>query len=375
MNQDPNDFIRFSAEDRCLQELETLKACDPFDKPAGWQLSPKMVETFIMGSDKPLKTQDDGQFSIIPKYIGDKHLIQVAIATLASDRALLLVGDPGTAKSWLSEHLAAAISGTSKLTVQGTAGTTEDQIKYSWNYALLLAKGPSPEALVKSPVFLAMEQGRIARIEEVTRVTSEIQDSLISLLSEKLITIPELGEHISARKGFNIIATANTRDRGINEMSSALKRRFNFVHIPVINDLDLEMQIVSKRTQELQSEFEVQGRFSQDTVKLLTTVFQELRAGKTKDGKTKVKPPSTVLSAAEMISVLFNGVILATHFGNQEVMPEELARSVIGAISKENQQDRETLLEYCENVVKHRKDKLWQGFYENVKEALGLKMK
>lgn len=171
---------------------------------------------------------------------------------------------------------------------------------------------------------------------------------------------------MSARKGFNIISTANTRDRGINEMSSALKRRFNFVHIPVINDLELEMQIVSKRTQELQSEFEVQGTFTQETVKLLTTLFQELREGKIKDGKTKIKQPTTVLSAAEMISVLFNGVILSTHFGNQTVSPEDLARSVIGAISKEKQQDREILLEYCENVAKHRKDKLWQSFYQSV---------
>lgn len=370
MEQIAEDGIRLFAEDRSLQELEVLKTHDPFEKPSGWQLSPKMVETFIMGSEKPFATEDGKKIPIIPKYIGDKYLIQVAIATMVSDRALLLVGDPGTAKSWLSEHLAAAISGTSKLTVQGTAGTTEDQIKYSWNYALLLAKGPCHAALVKGPVFTAMETGRVARLEEITRVTSEIQDSLISLLSEKLITIPELGEHVSARKGFNIIATANTRDRGINEMSSALKRRFNFVHIPVINDLDLEMQIVAKRTQELQNEFEVQGTFSQDTVKLLTTVFQELREGKTKDGKTKVKPPSTVLSAAEMISVLFNGVILSTHFGNKEVTPGELARSVIGAISKENQQDKETLLEYCENVVKRRKGKLWQGFYQSVKKAL-----
>jgi MoxR-like ATPase len=370
MKQNPDTIIRLSAEKRCVQELEVLQVHDSFEKPAGWQLSPKMVEIFIMGSEKPFSTNNGERISILPKYIGNKHLIQVAIATLASDRALLLVGDPGTAKSWLSEHLASAISGTSTLTVQGTAGTTEDQIKYSWNYALLLAKGPSHEALVKSPVFTAMEAGKIARIEEVTRVTSEIQDSLISLLSEKLIMIPELGEQVSARKGFNIIATANTRDRGINEMSSALKRRFNFVHIPVINDLDLEMQIVSKRTRELQNEFEIKGTFSKDIVQMLTTVFQELRDGKTKDGKTKIKQPSTVLSAAEMISVLFNGVILSTHFGENAVTPEELARSVIGAISKENQQDKETLSDYCENVVKHRKGRLWQGFYQSVKKAL-----
>jgi len=361
--------IRLAAEYRCAQELDVLKAYDPYEKPTGWHLSPRMVETFIMGTSRPLTTRDGQTITILPKYIGDQHVIQVAIATLVSDRALLLVGDPGTAKSWLSEHLAAAISGSSTLTVQGTAGTTEDQIKYSWNYAILLAKGPSPDALVKSPVLRAMEAGKIARLEEITRVTSEIQDSLISLLSEKLIAIPELGAEVTARKGFNIIATANTRDRGINDMSSALKRRFNFVQIPVINDLALEMQIVTKRTQELQTEFEVKGKFSQDSVELLTTLFQELRAGKTKDGGAKVKQPTSVLSTAEMISVLFHGVILSAHFGNQEVTANDLARSVIGAISKENQQDRETLLEYCENVAKHRKGKLWQAFAQSVKQA------
>ncbi len=370
MDQVSENRIRRSAEDRCQQELDALRGIDTFEKPVGWALSPKMTELFLMGAPKPVTTSDGTSITIRPKYIGDKYRIQVAIATLASDRALLLVGDPGTAKSWLSEHLSAAISGTSRFTVQGTAGTTEDQIKYSWNYALLLAKGPSREALVKSPIFTAMEAGKIARIEEITRVTSEIQDSLISLLSEKLITIPELGDEVSARKGFNIIATANTRDRGINDMSSALKRRFNFVHIPVMNDLELEMQIVTTRTRELQSEFEVHATFSKDIVTLLTTLFQELREGKTKDGATKIKQPSTVLSAAEMISVLFNGVILANHFGNNDVTPEDIARSVIGAISKEQEQDKETLLEYCENVAKRRKDKLWQAFYHSVKKTI-----
>ena len=50
---------------------------------------------------------------------------------------------PGTAKTWVSEHLAAAISGDSTLVVQGTAGTPEEAIRYGWNYARLLAEGPS----------------------------------------------------------------------------------------------------------------------------------------------------------------------------------------------------------------------------------------
>ena len=74
------------------------------------------------------------------------------MVTLAGERGLLLVGEPGTAKSMLSELLAAAISGTSALQVQGTAGTTAEHLRYGGNYALLLARGPQPEALVPSPV-------------------------------------------------------------------------------------------------------------------------------------------------------------------------------------------------------------------------------
>src|SRR5690242_9094004 len=194
--------IRLPAERKYEAELEALAAEDKAPRPPGWALSPRAVETYVLGSDKPV-----GGVNITPKYVGDRSLIQVAIATLASDRALMLIGEPGTAKSWLSEHLSAAISGTSALIVQGTAGTSEEHIKYSWNYALLLAEGPSPKALVPSPIYRAMQQGKFARFEEITRTTSEIQDSLISILSEKQIAVPELGEIVSAQRGFNIIAT------------------------------------------------------------------------------------------------------------------------------------------------------------------------
>src|SRR5436190_285297 len=157
-----------------------------------------------------------------PKFVGDRRLVQVAIATLASDRALMLAGEPGTAKSWLSEHLAAAISGTSQLIVQGTAGTTEEQVKYSWNYALLIAEGPSRHALVESPVLRGMQRGQVVRFEELTRCAAEVQDALISILSENQVVIPELDEAVPARRGFSIVATANIRDRGVNDMSAAL---------------------------------------------------------------------------------------------------------------------------------------------------------
>lgn len=356
--------IRLPAEAKYEAELRALVAEDNALKPPGWLLSPKGVEAYIMGSDKPV-----GGVAITPKYIGDKSLIQVAIATLASDRALMLIGEPGTAKSWLSEHLAAAISGTSALVVQGTAGTSEEHIKYGWNYALLLAEGPSQKALVPSPIFRAMKEGRFARFEEITRTSSEIQDALISILSEKQVAVPELNEIVSAQRGFNLIATANTRDRGVNEMSAALKRRFNFVSIPVVEDLEQEIRIVTRREADLRNDYKVGVEPPAELARLLVTIFQELRAGMTKDGKTKVRPTSAVLSTAEAISVLFNSGILAQHFGEGTVTPEELSRSLLGAVAKEGGDDIKVMREYCETVAKGRGG-LWKELYAAAKARL-----
>src|SRR5262245_3406667 len=202
-----------------------------------------------------------------------ERLVEIAIATLVTDRALLLIGEPGTAKSWLSEHLAAAITGDSTKVVQGTAGTTEEQIRYTWNYAMLIAHGPSNEALIKSPIFRAMESGTMARFEEITRCASEVQDALISLLSEKRISIPELLTEVPASKGFSVIATANTRDRGVNDMSAALKRRFNMIVLPTPATLETEIEIVKKRVRELAENLELKAEIpSDDAVEQVVTI-------------------------------------------------------------------------------------------------------
>ena len=351
--------IRLAAEVKYQHELDELAAADKDPRPPGWRLSPRAVETYLMGSDK-----------VTPKYIGDRARIQVAIATLASDRALMLVGEPGTAKSWLSEHLAAAISGTSALIVQGTAGTTEEQLKYGWNYALLISEGPTARSLVPSPVLRAMREGKLARLEEVTRTAPEVQDSLISILSEKQIAVPELGEIVSAQRGFSVIATANTRDRGVNEMSSALKRRFHFVTLPVVSDLEEELRIVTKREAELRSDYGVGAPAPAELGRMLVTLFQELRAGITKDGKTKVRPPAAPLSTAEAISVLFQAGILGEQFGGGRVGPGELARALVGTVAKEGEADVKVVREYCETVAKGRGG-AWRELYAATKEELG----
>src|SRR5260370_1354180 len=205
MSKQASGRIRLSAEEIYAHELSALAAGDELARPANWRLSPKAIVTYILGG----KAADGTPIS--DKYVGNRRLNETAVATLATDRALLLLGLPGTAKSWVSEHLAAAISGSSQGMIQCTAGTDENHIRYGWNYALLLAKGPSREALVKTPLSRAMEEGSILRLEELTRMGSDIQDTLITVLSEKTLPVPELDISIDASPGFNLVATANNR--------------------------------------------------------------------------------------------------------------------------------------------------------------------
>jgi MoxR-like ATPase len=354
----PLEVQRRHAEDEYADELATLATVDDRPRPPGWRLSPAAVVTYLMG---------DGD-RITPKYIGARRLIEVAVATLATDRALLLLGVPGTAKTWVSEHLAAAISGDSTLLVQGTAGTPEEAIRYGWNYARLLAEGPSPAALVPSPVYRAMATGTLARIEELTRVPSDVQDSLITILSEKALPIPELGTEVQARKGFNVIATANDRDRGVNELSAALRRRFNTVVLPVPAGADEEVDIVARRVAALSRSLELPELPSAvDEIRRVVTVFRELRGGMTADGRTRLKSPSGSLSTAEAISVVTGGLALAAHFGDGVLRARDVAAGIQGAVVKDPVSDAVVWQEYLEAVVRERDG--WRDFYRAAREA------
>jgi MoxR-like ATPase len=357
------DVLREPAERIFADELAALAETDTHERPPGWKLSPRAVLTYVLGGKA-------GAVEISPKYVGQSRLVEIAIATLVTDRALLLIGEPGTAKSWLSEHLAAAITLDSQVLIQGTAGTTEEQIRYSWNYALLLSEGPSPRALVPSPVYRGLSEGKIVRFEEITRCPSEVQDALITLLSEKVLAVPELGTHVQAQRGFNIIATANTRDRGVNDMSAALKRRFNIVVLPIPTDLDTEVEIVQKRVREIGTSLKLPAAPpAKEAVRRVVQVFQELRRGQTADGKQKLKSPSGVLSTAEAISVLGNGMALAGHFGGGKVTDRDLAAGLLGAVVKEDAKDETAFVEYLENVMKKRGGD-WTDLYKACKELV-----
>jgi MoxR-like ATPase len=363
------DAIRLPAERRWALELEALRQNDRGEAPAGWKLSPRAVETFIVGSGDRELPVGDQRVRITRKLYGQDALVQRAIVTLASDRALLLVGEPGTAKSWLSEHLAAAISGESLLAIQGSAGLTEDQIRYTWNYALLLAEGPTPRALVPAPLYTGMKVGNIVRFEEITRAPHEVQDTLLQALSEKVLLVPELAGAdgvVFARPGFNLIGTANTRDRGVNEMSAALKRRFHFETVAPLDDLQQEIEVVrdqvADRTRGGPAE---RTGIGDDVLELLVTTFQELRNGRTLDG-VPLERPSSAMSTAEAVSVGLHSALFATWFGEGRVEPEHLVMQLPGTAAKTEADDRKVLRDYFDVAVKPRAARelgLWKAYF------------
>lgn len=350
------DVLRLHAEQEFAAELAALAAADDRPRPPGWRLSPWAVVTYLLGGDA-------GGTTISPKYVGRRRLVETAVATLATDRALLLLGVPGTAKTWMSEHLAAAVSGDSTLLVQGTSGTGEDAIRYGWDYARLLADGPSRAALVPSPILRAMEGGRVARVEELTRIPSDVQDALITVLSEKTLPIPELDDEVQAVRGFTVIATANDRDRGVNDLSSALRRRFNTVVLPLPDTAEEEVEIVRRRVEQLGGGLDLPAAApALDEIRRVVTVFRELRSGRTVDGHAALKRPTATLSTAEAISVVTNGAVLATHFGDGVLRADDIAAGLLGAVVSDPSQDRVAWQEYLETVVRERDG--WDDLYQ-----------
>lgn len=353
------EILRAPAEVAYADEFAALAAADGGDRPTGWRLTPRAVRAFVVG---------DPALGVTRKFYGDDALVDRCVVTLMSNRGLLLVGEPGTAKSMLSELLAAAVSGDSTCTVQGSSGTTDDQITYSWNYALLLAEGPTPRALVRGPLHRALAHGTVCRFEEVTRVQPEIQDVLIGIMSDKVLHVPELDGPdgvVFAARGFNVVATANLRDRGVHEMSSALKRRFNFETVRPIRDRDLERRLIVEQTTGLLERADVSTRLDADVVDLLVTAFHDLRDGVTQDGVV-VERPSAVMSSAEAVAVGYAAALDAHYFGDGRVGGEHVARQLIGTVLKDNPEDGTKLRHYYDVVVapRARRDRRWKAVLE-----------
>ncbi len=356
--------IRKSAEEVYHYELEALRVADKYLTPPGWKLSPKMVRQFILG-DKKLK--------IIPKFVGDPALVDRAIVSLLGRQGLMLVGEPGTAKSMISELLTAAITGHTNWVIQGSAGIIEDHLRYGWNYAMLLNSGPMEEAMVPTPILNAMRKGEIVRIEEITRCAAEVQDVLISIMSEKQIAVPELGENVvyRAKPGFNIIATANLRDRGVHEMSSALKRRFNFETVHPIADLETEKALISSQLESRLSDQDIETRAPDKVISLLAEVFQELRNSRTKDG-TPIASLNAVMSTAEAVNIAHAACLEAHYFSDGKADGSQIAKQIFGVVIKDNPDDKEHFRNYIDHIVRERgqSSQEWQQFYKAAREIL-----
>ncbi len=347
-------YIKLPPERKYENELSALIVQDSGPKPDGWKLSPKSVRKFILGAP---------ELGITQKVFGNDDLVERSIITLIGNQGLMLVGEPGTAKTLLSELLSSAISGDSRLTIQGTAGTTEDQIKYTWNYALLLNEGPCEKALVPAPIYEGMTQGKLVRFEEITRCPAEVQDSVISILSDKQLLIAEWGDsgRILARQGFNLIATANLRDKGVNTMSSALKRRFNFETVQPLTDLDFEVELVMQEVTQQFNWQQYQVELPTDLVTMLVQAFQELRGGTSKDG-IDIKRPSTVMSTAEAVNLLYGAGLRSAYLGIGKVTAEDIASQLIGVVLKDDADDRKKLAQYFNTVGQERarRNKHWK---------------
>ncbi|MEU6715558.1 AAA family ATPase [Nonomuraea sp. NPDC046802] len=365
-----DDMLRAPAEVKFAEELDWLESVDDRPKPFSWRLSPRMIRIFILGSEPA-----DGLDREIPqKWFGDRSFVERSIVTLASDRGLLLIGDPGTGKSWLAELLSAAICRNSTLVVQGTAGTTEDHIKYSWNVSMVIAKGQSRESMIPSPIMTAMENGVIGRFEELTRSTSDVQDALISILSEKYVSIPELDDDniVFAQPGFSIIATANSRDRGVNDLSSALKRRFNFVRIPVVTNKKSEAEIVRFRTEELLRRHHIELDVPPTLLDILLQSFADLRSAAASATSDDDKLESA-LSTAEQIGVLEDAILHSNFFGDRTLRAQTLASSLVGSLARRSPEDLAILNKYLHGVVEPRSKKHggeWPEFLEGGREAI-----
>jgi MoxR-like ATPase len=362
MASDIRHAQRLPAEVYYASELRALRDADTWPKPPGWQLSPKGVEAFVLG-DRKLSS---------PKFVAPSDIITRIIISLATSRGAMLVGAPGTAKSWLSELICAAVCDDSTLIVQGGAIETVQQLLYTWNTAILERKGPCIEALIPGPLYRGMQSGILVRYEEIARSSTSLQDALLSIMSERSIPIPELSGESStlyAKEGFNLVATSNTTDAGLNEMSAALKRRMNFETIQPIRSVDDEIGVVMREAQKLLRASGVDVTPDEDIVRVLVTIFHELRNGQSLDGRSTDRLASAVMSTAEAVSVAHAMGVYAYYYREGHMMAEDFTNFLVGAAIKDNPSDLRRMNHYFETEVALKKGPVWETVYQRWQQS------
>lgn len=348
---------KLPAELEFHEELERLRQQDQHPVPPGWRMSPVAVETFIQGNEA---------LGVARKFVCPPGVIKRIVVALCTNRGALLVGEPGTAKSWLSELITAAVSGDSSLIIQGGAVSNINQLLYTWNEAIVRDRGPCVDALVPSPMLRGMQQGRFVRFEEIARCPQPLQDSVLALLSDRVITIPELegeGGVIYANEGFNVIATSNSVDEGVNRMSAALKRRMNFETIQPINRIEDELDVVVRETDKLNRKGGVDVRLPPEITEMLVTVFHELRTGQSLSGRSTDRLAGAAMSTAEAVNVAHAVCVNAFYYSDGVVTPESLMHFILGSALKDHPEDRRRLQHYFDTEIAERSGRHWRALY------------
>jgi MoxR-like ATPase len=349
---------RVPAEIRFADELARLKQHDDSPVPPGWKLSPIAVEKFVVG-DKALGIQR--------KFVAEPGVVRRIVISLCTNRGCFMVGEPGTAKSWVSELLAAAVSSDSTLVIQGSAVTSVSQLLYDWDQARLARSGPTREALIPGPLFRGMRDGKLVRFEELSRCPQNLQDAILSVLSERIISIPELGDQdgiLFASAGFNIVATSNGVDEGVNRMSVALRRRLNFETISPIRRLQDEVDVVMAELATLNQGAGIRINIDADVVLALVTMFHELRSGQSLDGRSTHRLAGAALSTAEAINVAHALSVYAFYYSDGIMKAEDLVHFIIGTALKDRADDRRRLRYYFDTEVSQKPGKIWQAVHE-----------
>lgn len=358
MNDESKPVLqRIPAELLHADELHRLDEWDQHLRPPGWRLSPRAVEKFVLG---------DESLGIARKFVAEPGVVNRAVISLCTDLGVLLAGPPGTAKSWLSELLAAAVCGDSTLTVQGGSVESIGQLIYSWNDALVRRTGPTLEAVVPGALLRAMREGHILRFEELARCPQHLQDALLSVLSDRVATIPELGATgvFHSVAGFNIIATSNDIDVGIYQMSAALKRRLNFERILPIRHIEDEIEVVHSELDKRNGQAGLEVQIADEVLETLVTIFHELRNGQTLDGRSTDRLAASFMSTAEAVNAAHAACVHAFYYGDRIMTVANLLHFILGTALKDEPEDRRRLLHYFETEVVRKSGDHWRSAYE-----------
>ncbi len=156
--------------------------------------------------------------------VGREREIELVVSALAADRHILLEGPPGTGKSTLLRAVATQL-GVDFYFVEGNAELTPARLVGFFDPARVLHDGYDAATFVDGPLVASLREGALLYVEELNRVPEETLNVLVSVMSERSITVPRLGR-VGAAPGFRLVAAMNPFDAvGTARISSAIYDR------------------------------------------------------------------------------------------------------------------------------------------------------